>query len=244
MNAGGSIWVTTDSTEPIEIQIFGQDGIPLPGKIDIVIQLRRISDSLYLDWTDNTLKLPAAVVQRHQILSEVSATYSPGLYRLNSLDHPNGLHLDRIINRGTNDIYDVTILQAGGTDAVGLPLGFEMKVGFLADNIASISSMPTDIADAVWDALQADHTVAHSFGDMMRRIVALQKENYFIDEMTYNTQGLLLTGRIRLFTTRTEALAATDGGAGEGEFATYSFDTTPVSGKPERPLTARSVRDA
>jgi len=241
MNLGGSVWVPTDSIEPIEIQIFDRYGIPLTSKTDIVIQIRRIADDFLLDWTDDHLKTPASVIQRLLPLSEISATYHPGLYRLNTWPHTNGLNLSAIVNHGVDDIYDVTIFQSGGTDAAGLPLGFEMKVGDLADKIAGL---PTNVADAVWDAMQTDHTLAGSFGLLLQRIVALQKENYYIDNMTYNTQGLMLTGRIRLFTTKATALAATPGGSGEGEFATYSFDTTSISGKPERAATARSVRDA
>lgn len=102
---------------------------------------------------------------------------------------------------------------------------------------------PAVIANAVWNAMQADHQLANSFGDAVQRIVALQKENYFIDQMTYNAEGLMLSGRIRLFRTKAAALAATDGGSGEGEFATYSFDATPTAGEPCKARTARSVRD-
>lgn len=241
MNFDGSVWVPTDSTEPIEVQLFDYTGVPLLGKTDIKIQVRRIRDDYYLDWSDDTLKVPTSVVQRHLALQEVSALYNPGLYRLNDWPHVNGLNLAAITNHGVDDIYDVTIVQDGGTDAIGLPIGFELKVGALADKI---QGLPSNVADAVWDAMQADHTLAGSFGLLLQRIVALQKENYYIDNMTYNTQGLMLTGRIRLFTTKAAALAATPGGSGEGEFATYSFDTTSISGKPERAATARSVRDA
>lgn len=83
-----------------------------------------------------------------------------------------------------------------------------------------------------------------NFLDTLLRIVALQKENYFIDQTNYNTEGLLLSGRIRLFRTKAEVLAATDGGVGEGEFATYTLVSTPVAGKPERADVVTSVRDS
>lgn len=240
MSFEGSTWVPTNGVEPIEVQLFDYAGIPLVGKTDIKVQVRRIRDDYYLDWSDDTLKLPASVIQRQITLEEVSSVYSPGLYRLNDWPHVNGLNLAAIINHGVDDIYDVTVVQVGGTDAIGLPVGFELKVGALADKI---QGLPANVADAVWNSMQTDHTLAGSFGLLLQRIVALQKENYYIDHMTYNTQGLMLTGRIRLFATKAAALAATAGGVGEGEFATYSFDTTPISGKPERAATARSVRD-
>lgn len=241
MNSGGSAWVVTDSTEPIEVQIFDFTGTPLTGKTNIKVQIRRIRDNYYLDWSDDTLKAPASVIERHLALEEVSAIYNPGLYRLNAWPHVNGLNLAAITNAGLDDIYDVTIFQDGGVDADGLPLGGELKVGALADKI---QGLPQSVSNAVWDALQADHRLDGSFGLLMQRIAALQKENYYIDNMTYNTQGLMLTGRIRIFHDKATTLAATPGGVGEGEFATYSFDTTAISGKPERAATARSVRDA
>ena len=235
-----STWSPTNSTEPVEVQLFTHAGAPLLGKTDIKVQVRRIQDDHFLDWTDNLLKTPSSVTARLLGLEEVSAAYNPGLYRLNTWPHINGLNLAAILNHGLDDIYDVTIMQDGGTDATGLPIGFELKAGALADKI---QALPNSVANAVWDTIQADHTLAGSFGLLLQRVVALQKENYFIDSMTYNTQGLMLTGRIRLFHTKADALAATPGGIGESEFATYSFDTTSISGRPERAATARSVRD-
>lgn len=83
-----------------------------------------------------------------------------------------------------------------------------------------------------------------NFLDTIIRIVGLQKENYYIDQMIYNTRGLMTSARIRLFNTKTEALAATNGSSGEGEFATYSFVSVPGGTHSERADTARSVRDS
>ena len=234
--------MATGDTEPVEVQVFGRSGLPLTGKTDIKIRVRRHNDDLYFDWTDNTFKSGGSVAQMLQALSEVSASLSPGIYRLNVGAHVRGFNTGAVTNPGIEDIYDVTIVQDSGLDAVGLPVGFEIKVGRYVDKIAGL---PGNVADAVWDEMQADHVVANSFGDLMRRVVALQKENYFIDNMTYNTKGLLLAGRIRLFATKAAAAAATDGGTGEGEFAIYSFDTTEKPGPhEERAATARSVRDS
>lgn len=230
---GGSKYIFPGAKEPIEVQLFDQFGQPLAGKTDIYVRIRRHQDDLYYDWSDDTFKAPGSVVQMNEVLQEISATYSPGIYRLNTVTHVRGWDTSLITNGGNTDVYEITIVQVGGTDAVGLPVGYELHVD-PAGNIAA----------AIWDAAQSDHTIAGSFGDLLRRVAALQKENYFIDQMTYNPQGLMLTGRIRLFVTKAAALAATDGGVGEGEFATYSFDTTETVGSPERARTARSVRDA
>lgn len=254
--------------EPIEIQLFDQYGQLLKGKTNIYVRIRRHQDDYFFDWSNNTFKEPASVVKMNEVLAEVSMTYSPGIYRLDTATHVKGWDTSLITNGNDNDVYEITIVQIGGLDAVGMPVGFELHVDPLLAAIDDVSSQIDDlpsaidtaltathgtgswqsaaagnIADAVWNAMQTDHTIAGSFGDLVRRVVALQKENYFIDQMNYNIQGLMTSGRIRLFNTKAEALAATDGGTGEGEFATYSFDTTETVGAPERAKTARSVRD-
>ena len=82
-----------------------------------------------------------------------------------------------------------------------------------------------------------------NFLDTILRVVALQKENYYIDQIVYNTPGLMTSARIRLFHSKNDVLAATDGGAGEGEFAIYSFNSVPSSVHAERAVEVRSVKD-
>lgn len=213
MNGGGVAYVETDGKEPIEIQVFNKfTGKPLTGKTDIKMRIRRHSDDFYYDWVDDTFKAFVSVGLIAQALSEVHPTRSPGIYRLNTANHVLGFDTSKITNPGTDDIYEVTILQDGGVDAGGLPTGFELKVG--------------------------------NFLDTLIRVVALQKENYFIDQTNYNTEGLLLSGRIRLFRTRAQVLAASDGGVGEGEFATYTLVSTPKATAPERADIVTSVRDS
>lgn len=235
---GGSKYILPGAREPIEVQLFDAYSVPLIGKDNIFVQIRRHQDDLYFDWADNRFRAPGSVSILSQPLSEVSATYSPGIYRLDAPPvHVKGFNTAAIVNPQAGDVYDITVLQIGGTDALGLPLGYELQVHDLT------TGLPAIIADAVWNEMQADHQVTGSFGELLQRIVALQKENYYIDNMTYNTQGLMLTGRIRLFRSKAEAEAATPGGTGQGEFATYSFTTTSLPGQPERAATARSVKD-
>jgi hypothetical protein len=242
MISGGSVWLPTGETEPVEIQLFNKnDGDELVGAADIVVSVRRLSDGYYYDWTNEEFRVHTSVAQLYETLVEVDSTRRPGLYRLNTPSHAGGFDTSKIGNAGTDDIYDVSITQSTNDTAAGLPSGFEIKMGALADKIAGL---PDDVADAIWDALQADHQVANSFGELLQRIVALQKEHYFIDQTTYNTEGLLLSGRMRLFRTKAAVQAATDGGTGEGEFATYTLVTTPKGGAPERADLVRSVRDS
>jgi hypothetical protein len=214
MNGGGTTYVETGGKEPIEIQLFDKtSGEPLLGKTSIFVRIRRHEDDLYYDWNDDTFKAFGSVVQINENLTLIDDAASPGLYRLNTANHVRGFDTSRITNllADTNTL-EVTVLQVTENDAVGLPTGFELKIG--------------------------------NFLDTILRIVALQKENYFIDQTDYNPEGLLLSGRIRLFRTKAEVLAATDGGSGEGEFATYTLVSTPVAGRPERADVVTSVRDS
>jgi hypothetical protein len=234
---GGSKYVKPGAREPIEIQVPNRyTGKPLTGKTDLFVSIRRTSDNLYFDWADNTFKTGATAVTRRVAMSEVSSMFSPGEYQLDyGPDHLKGFDTSQAAV--TTDAYVIVVEQVGGTDAGGMPMGFELHV-------QEDTTLPAEIADAVWGAMQADHKVLGSFGDLMRRIVALQKEHYVIDNMEHNAQGLLTAARIRLFENKADVAAATDGGTGEGEFATYDFETTPDSSRPALADVVRSVRDS
>jgi len=57
----------------------------------VTIKIYRHSDNLWLDWDDNTFKAVGSVTTLNQPLSEIDATNAPGLYRLDSTSHPDGL---------------------------------------------------------------------------------------------------------------------------------------------------------
>ena len=114
--------------EPIVVAVFGSDGSLLVGKTDIKLKIRRQSTDEYFDWSDNTFKAGAAVVQLLQVLDEVSGVYSPGEYRLNSVLHVNGFDTSLIANPLDEDVYYVSIVQDGGTDVANLPMYDEIKI--------------------------------------------------------------------------------------------------------------------
>lgn len=58
---------------------------------------------------------------------------------------------------------------------------------------------------------------------MLIRVLGLVHENVFIDNTTYDASSMLLTARLRVFATRAEAQAATDGGS-ELSRETYTVD--------------------
>lgn len=60
---------------------------------------------------------------------------------------------------------------------------------------------------------------------MLVRVLGLVHENVFIDNTTYDPNSMLLTARLRVFSSKAEAQAATDGGS-EPALVTYSVDAS------------------
>lgn len=57
------------------------------------------------------------------------------------------------------------------------------------------------------------------------RVLGLVHENVFIDNTAYDANAMLLSGRIRIFDSKSNAQAATDGGIGEtGVISEYTID--------------------
>lgn len=83
------------------------------------------------------------------------------------------------------------------------------------------STMTTSqIATAVWNALLTDYAVSGSMGEALALVTGLSQGNYIIDQASHGVNGQT-TARIRLFRSGADVGSATDGGSGEGEFATY-----------------------
>ncbi len=76
---------------------------------------------------------------------------------------------------------------------------FFQNVGSDAGNLPVISQ------------LQVGH-----MADDVRLIMGLVQHNFVLDNTTYNTAGLMTSGRIRIFATKALADLATDGGTSEG----------------------------
>jgi hypothetical protein len=115
--------------EPIRVFAVAFDGTPLTGKTSIKMKIQRKSDRLYFDWSDNTFKAGASVTSLLQVLSEVSATYSAGIYELNTGSHVYGFDTSLITNYTTGEIYFLTVIQDGEDDAVNLPQVGEIRAG-------------------------------------------------------------------------------------------------------------------
>lgn len=105
--------------------------------------------------------------------------------------------------------------------------------------IRNLAPMATAIRDAVLNAARSGHVTAGTMGEGISLAASLLQGNYFMDTVT-NTANGQTAARIRCFHTGVAAAAATSGGSGEGEFATFLV-TTAYSG-PNKITTHRVVQ--
>lgn len=128
-----SVRIKTGEKEPIVVLIVDQNGDPLTGLSNIEIKVRRGSDGFYLDWSDNVFK--ASPTQLLEALEEISATFSPGEYQLNTPTHVDGLDTSTFVQLVDEEQYFVTCVQDGADTASNVPQIGEIKVGGFVDDI-------------------------------------------------------------------------------------------------------------
>ena len=138
-----------------------------------------------------------------------------------------------ISNAGAGDAVDIVAAAGIGIDVAGgaLERGVRVSAGMTAvaldgageyglyitgaaaplntapvNQIAAAVSVPSaaTVADAVLDEAMSDHTTVGSLGEAIQLILGLNQSNYILDQTTYNTEGLLTSGRIRVFPTKTD----------------------------------------
>jgi len=136
----------------------------------------------------------------------------------------------------------VTVVVGGITSrgpVVGLSsfnvttLGPDDAVNATVTNISAIVA-------AILDELLTGHAVIGSVGDAIAIAAGLLQGNFFMDQTNNTNPNGQTAARMRIFRTNIAAAAATDGGVGEGEFATFVVTTT-YSG-PNKIVTHRVVR--
>jgi hypothetical protein len=71
-------------------------------------------------------------------------------------------------------------------------------------------------------------TVTGSYSDRLARLLALNGENIFIDNLSYNTGGKMTGCRIRVFDTSTNATAASSGNTDLEPGELYQYSVTQV----------------
>jgi len=82
-----------------------------------------------------------------------------------------------------------------------------------------------EMRDAILTAARAGFLASGSIGEGVAVAVALLQGNFYMDTVT-NTGNGQTSARIRCFLTGSGAQAATSGGSGQGEFATFTVTTT------------------
>lgn len=111
---------------------------------------------------------------------------------------------------------DYVVTWDGGAS---LPAGERYAYG------SSMCETKEAIAGAVLDEEILDHLGAGSAGEALAIIRGLMQHNFQLDQTSYNSDGLLLAGRLRIWDT-----AANVGQPVTGLLATYNVATTPEPG--------------
>jgi len=120
----GSV-IALGDTEPVVVLVKDQLGEPLTGKSNIKARIWRVipgtSILQFLDWADLTFKDRSLVATLLQSMAEVDPIGAPGDYRV-------VVDTAAITNILDGDSLQVEAVQDGGFDAVGLPVGDEIKI--------------------------------------------------------------------------------------------------------------------
>ncbi len=102
----------------------------------------------------------------------------------------------------------------------------------IATDAIGADELATSAVNEIRDSIISDGTPFR--GADIARILGLAQDNYMLDNTSYDANGLLLTGRVRVFASAVALAAATDGAAdgADSEIARYSVTTiAAVSGQ-------------
>lgn len=93
---------------------------------------------------------------------------------------------------------------------------------------ATVNAQVAATTTAILDAMLTNHTLVGSVGDAIAVTAGLLQGNFYMDQTNNSNPNGQTSARIRLFRTNVATAAATSGGSGQGEFATYTVTTTYV----------------
>ena len=151
--------------------------------------------------------------------------------------------LGDVVVRGLADIVDSS--GAGctvdSTNLVAPIVDAELTTNHSAGSWSGTAA--ADIADAVLTEVVSDHSsVAGSLAEAVAIAKGLAQDQYMLDNTTYDANGFLTAGRIRVFPTAAALAAATDGGVGEGEDFSFTIAGTPDGVQVTQPNTVKVSR--
>ena len=128
-----TVRVQTGDTERITALILDGSLVPLTGKTDILLSIRRDSDGQWFDFDAGELDFKASGwTTRQQAMTETDSTNAPGEYH-------HDFDTSAITNAADDDTYQVRVEQSPGTDAANVPQVGEIKVGQWVDGLFSMS---------------------------------------------------------------------------------------------------------
>lgn len=193
----------------------------------------------------------------------IRGTFGTANFGTGAAQNADALPVCTVIDQGAPMGYvPVVTLQAVGLYEVALVL--TAPNGFLAARsyssyatvivggvtarapVAGITSFNTlttntdDIANAVLDALLTGHAVVGSVADGIAIAAGLLQGNFYMDQTNNTDPNGQTQARLRVFRTGAATALATDGGSGQGEFATFIVTTTYIG--PNKIATHRAVR--
>jgi hypothetical protein len=111
----------------------------------------------------------------------------------------------------------------------------------IVDNLdAKVSLASADLLDS----LLSGHFTADSVGEALQLIRGMVQQNYMLDQTTFNASGLMTSGRIRIFSTKSEVDSANDGVSGEGEIATFAVSALAETSDSSKVKTYKVTRES
>lgn len=103
---------------PIEATILDASLVPLIGKTDIKVDVRRVSDGMFFDFADSTFK-GSGWTTRQATMTEVDSTNAPGVYQYT---------LDTALLPSNDEVYAVVVDQVPLDDAANVTQATHLKL--------------------------------------------------------------------------------------------------------------------
>ena len=107
----------------------------------------------------------------------------------------------------------------------------EAAISTAETNIIAAIPTATTIVDALLDEVcdSTHHFTSNTVGEFVTIVRGIAQQNWVIDTTVYDANAFMTSARIRIFATEAAATAATDGGSGEGEIASFTVTGTAES---------------
>jgi len=103
--------------------------------------------------------------------------------------------------------------------------GRSMSVDISGNVSANVANTPT-VVNAILDELLTGHAIVGSVADGIAIAAGMLQGNFLMDQTNNADPNGQTAARLRVFRTGVATAAATDGGSGQGEFATFVVTTT------------------